>query len=109
MSPIKSAIEDCYQRNAGSATCNEVAPATGAINGQVTANMLLRAASGNLVASVGLTAGAVPIITVVPAAVEGFLAANEYTLTGTVTAVVGTNTITDWAEGGEACEVQGWC
>ena len=111
VSPIKSAIEDCYQRNAGDALCNfTTPPATGFLGGQVTAAMLTRAASAALVGSVGLTSGAAPIITVAPATAEGFVPANTYTLTGTVAGSPGVNaTISNWTEGGDACVNQGWC
>ncbi|MFK7994187.1 MAG: prepilin-type N-terminal cleavage/methylation domain-containing protein [Granulosicoccus sp.] len=111
VSPIKSAIEDCYQRNAGVALCNGTTPpATGFLGGQVSQAMLDRAASATLVQEVRLTAGAAPLITVIPSATEGFAATNTYTLTGTVAGTAGTNaTITDWTEGGEACVTQGWC
>ena len=110
VSPIKSAVEDCYQRNAGSANCNTSA-ATATIPGKVTDNMLLRAESAALVGDVTLTAsGTNPQITVAPAdGVEGFAATDTYTLTGTVTGTAGTNaTIADWTEGGVGCD-QGWC
>ncbi len=107
VSPIKSAIEDCYQRNAGVATCNASA-ATATIQGQVTDAMLLRAATAGLVATVGITTGATPIITSTSASAEGF-AGETYTLTGTVGGTAGTDAyISDWTEGGTGCD-QGWC
>ncbi len=107
VSPIKSAIEDCYQRNAGSATCNASA-ATATIQGQVTDAMLLRAATADLVATVGLSGGAAPIITATSAAAEGFNG-ETYTLTGTVGGTAGTDAyISNWSEGGTGCN-EGWC
>ena len=111
VSPIKSGIEDCYQRNAGSATCNASA-ATATIPGQITDAMLTRAASAALVASVAITTGAVPLITATAEATannnEGFNG-ETYTLTGTVTGTAGVDAaIGDWTEGGTGCD-QGWC
>jgi len=106
VSPIKSAIEDCYQRNAGDADCNEAG--TGLIGG-VTTEMLTRAATAGLVNNVSLTAGAVPVITSTPNAIEGFLATHVYTLTGTVAGTPGVDAyVQDWAEGGQGC-VEGFC
>lgn len=107
VSPVKSAIEDCYQRNAGSATCNASA-ATATIQGQVTDAMLVRAETAALVSDVNLTAGAVPLVTAVSANAEGF-AGETYTITGTVGGTAGTDAfISDWTEGGTGCD-QGWC
>jgi len=109
VSPIKSAIETCYQRNAGHADCND---STSGILGGVNAAMLTRAAAAALVEDVAITTGATPIITATAAAAadntEGF-DNQEYVLTGTVVGTPGTDAyISDWAEGGSGC-VQGWC
>ena len=107
VSPIKTAIEDCYQRNYGNANCNASA-ATASIPGQVTDAMLLRAANAGLVNTVALTAGAAPVVTVASITGEGF-AGETYTLTGTVAGTAGTDgSITDWTEGGTGCDA-GWC
>jgi len=74
VSPIKSAVETCFQRNAGSATCNDAT--SGALGGP-SAAMLERAASAALVQSVAIadSAGA-PVITATATAAavngEGF-------------------------------------
>lgn len=108
VSPIKSGIEDCYQRNAGSATCN-ASNATATIPGQITDAMLARAASAALVQSVALTTGAVPLITAKSAAATEGFDSHTYTLTGTVSGTAGTDAaITDWVEGGTGCD-EGWC
>lgn len=111
-SPIKSAVEDCYQRNAGNVLCNStVPPTTGFLGGQVTGNMLDRAESASLVSAVTVTnSGGNPLITVAPAAAEGFAITDTYQLLGRVNGTPGTNaTIEDWIEGGVACTDQGWC
>ena len=113
VSPIKSAVETCFQRNAGSAACN-VSSATPPLGG-VSTDMLTRAASAALVASVaiqdGTPAGA-PLITATSETAEGF-EGQTYTLQ----AILGTSAagsanpdpfITDWTEGGTGC-VAGWC
>ena len=106
VSPIKSAIEDCYQRNAGLAGCNDE---TSGLLGAPTQEMLDRAATAGLVNTVTLTAGAVPIITSTPNAIEGFLATHVYTLTGTVAGTPGVDGyVQDWTEGGQGC-VEGFC
>ena len=108
VSPIKAGVEDCYQRNAGVAACNASA-ATATIPGKVTDNMLTRAASAALVGSVALTdAAGSPVITVAPAAAEGFTAADTYIITGTVAAILGDNAITNWVESGVGCD-NGYC
>lgn len=109
VSPIKSAIETCYQRNAGSADCNS--SVTGILGG-VNAAMLTRAAAADLVATVGITPGPAPIITATASAAadntEGF-DQQTYTITGTVLGTAGTDAyISDWTEGGTGC-TQGWC
>ena len=113
VSPVKSAIEDCYQRNAGAVECNALAPTPADfLNGMVTTELLLRAASAGLVDTVAIASvDGDPVITVTPQdGVEGFSADNLYTLTGDVQGTPGTDaTIADWTEGGNACTVQGWC
>jgi len=111
VSPIKSAVEICYQRNAGAAACGTVSPAA-PIKSGVNQNMLDRAASATLVASVTLAqggSGTDPVITAIPAVAEGFTAADEYIITGTVVNIAGEDTITDWIESGDGCTVQGYC
>ncbi|MGB0867488.1 MAG: pilin, partial [Granulosicoccaceae bacterium] len=81
-SPIKSAVELCWQTTA-STNCNAVQ--TSGANNQITANMLLRAASGSRVNTVGLADNSGdPQITVTPNAVDGILATDTFVLTGTV-------------------------
>ena len=107
VSPIKTAVDDCYQRNSGAATCNTPAAADNSDYhaGRVTPGMLTRAASADLVSSVTLAAdGANPQITAIPDAKEGFVAGDTYVITGTV---VG-ETVTDWAETGGGC-ANGYC
>lgn len=109
--PIKSAIEVCYQRNGGNQACNESA-ATPSIPGQVTSKMLTRAASAGLVTSVALTAGTQPIITVTPndaaTNANGVLATDLYVLTGTVTTVGSDSILEKWVESGAGCD-NGYC
>jgi len=112
VSPIKSAVETCFQRNAGSADCND--STSGALGGP-TGAMLERAASAALVRSVAISdVSGAPLITATAALdadnTEGFDGQ-----TYTVQAVLGTITvnnpdpfITDWTEGGTGCEA-GWC
>lgn len=107
VSPIKSAVEDCYQRNAGDANCNT---STSGILGGVNAAMLGRAATAALVASVTVAddGSGNPLITATAAAAEGFNG-ETYTLTGDVQGTAGTDAyIQDWDEAGTGC-VQGWC
>ena len=109
VTPIKAAVTDCYQRNAGVVTCNEVS-ATGAspIPGQITQAMLDRAANAELVASVTLQAGAIPLIQATAVTTPGF-SGETYTLTGSLDGTPGTDArVTRWAEGGTGC-IKGWC
>ena len=107
VSPIKTAIEDCYQRNYGHNDCNSSA-GTAARPGQVTTSMLGRAANAGLVAGVTLTSTTDPVVQAQAIIGEGFN--NEtFTLTATTTGTAGTDkSITDWVEGGTGCD-QGWC
>ena len=103
-SPIKTAIDDCYQRNSGNANCNTV-DAANYFAGRVTGDMLTRAASAGLVSGVAIADdGGAPQITVTPVAQEGFVVGDTYVLTGTVAG----GTVTDWTEGGGGCE-NGYC
>jgi len=109
VSPIKSGVELCYQRNAGNTDCGTVAPTT--VQSGITAAMLTRAASATLVGSVTLTDGGpanAPIVTAIPAALEGFTAADTYVITGVLAVIAGENTITDWTETGVGCD-NGYC
>ncbi|MFK7994186.1 MAG: prepilin-type N-terminal cleavage/methylation domain-containing protein [Granulosicoccus sp.] len=109
MSPIKNAIIDCYQRNAGDAGCNESNSSVSALlPGQVTDAMLVRAEASNLISDVNLTAGAIPLIQATAVTGHGFTG-ETYTLTGVVAGTPGTDArINDWIEGGSACTT-GWC
>jgi len=104
VSPIKTGVEVCFERNAGNSDC---ADPTSGINGGVTAAMLTRAASAKLVASVGLGAG--PVITATSANDEGFTG-QTYVITADVVAATGTEDafIQDWVESGTGCTA-GWC
>jgi len=107
VSPIKSAVEACYQRNAGNVLCNSTDPAT--VQSGVSSEMLVRAASADLVGSVTLANdGGAPVITAIPAVLEGFTAADTYVITGSVNLIAAENTITDWIESGQGC-VEGYC
>ena len=105
VSPIKSAVEDCFQRNNGNAACG----ASGtAVRGQVNAAMLDRAARASLVASVGIGGGASPVITATATTAEG-MQAKTYTLTAIASGTAGSDRyITDWQEAGTGCN-EGWC
>ncbi len=108
VSPIKSQIETCWELNGGPGTgqaCN-INATSPAVRSQVTDAMLVRAANGSKVSTVGLTAGAVPVITVTPNAVGGITAADLYVLTGT--ANTAGDGITSWAESGVGCD-NGYC
>ena len=107
VSPIKSAVELCFQRNAGNALCGTTNP-TGIQSGVSTA-MLTRAASADLVASVTLSGSGTPVITATPAAKEGFTAADTYVITAATASIAGESSITDWVESGAACTTQGYC
>jgi len=109
VSPIKSAVNDCYQRNSGMSECNQVATSsTRPLPGQVTQAMLDRARSAELVDSVSLQSGTDPVIQATSISSSGFNG-ETYTLTGRVTGTVGMNArITKWVEGGSAC-AKGWC
>ena len=107
VSPIKSAVELCFQRNAGDEDCGITNP-TGIQSGVSTA-MLTRAASADLVGSVTLEGGATPKITAIPAVKEGFTASDTYIITATTATIAGESSITDWVESGVACTTQGYC
>lgn len=106
---ITSGVEDCYQRNEGHPDCNSAGTLT--ILGRVTANTLSHAATATLVDSVSLTeVSNSPVITVFPAAVEGFKNSHTFILTGNV-APATTSTarhISAWIESGVGCD-NGWC
>ncbi len=105
ITPIKSQIETCWELNSGAAACNiDASPPT--VRSQVTPVMLTRAANGAKVASVGLTAGAVPVITVVPVVAGAFVATDTYVMTGTANGTA--DGITSWAESGGGCN-NGYC
>ena len=110
VSPIKSAVETCYQRNAGDAGCNV---SNGTLLGAPNADMLTRAAAAALVAGVAVAdQGGAPLITATAAAAannnEGF-DSQTYTILGTVLGTPGTDAyISDWTEGGTGCDT-GWC
>ena len=108
VSPIKSQIETCWELNGGPGAaqeCNSSA-ASPAVRSQVTTAMLTRAANGSKVGAVAMTPGAVPLITVTPAATGGITAADTYILTGTANAAG--DGITSWAESGVGCD-NGYC
>ncbi len=105
VSPIKSAVEDCFQRNNGNASCGGVGTA---VRGQVSSAMLTRAARASLVASVGISGGATPIIQATATNAEG-MQQKSYTLTAVASGTAGSDRyITDWREGGTGCD-EGWC
>ncbi|MBX2836161.1 MAG: prepilin-type N-terminal cleavage/methylation domain-containing protein [Gammaproteobacteria bacterium] len=105
---VSNQLELCYELNQGAGpgnACNSVAPAAGpAVRGQATQAMLNRAANSSMVASVTLTAGAAPVVTVTPVTQDGILAADTYIVTGSVT----NGGISDWGEGGVGCS-KGYC
>ena len=112
VSPIKGAVELCYQRNAGSADCNTVGGnAAGTTLSPVTAPALLRAASADLVNTVALVdnGSGAPKITATPNALEGFVAGDIYETVGVVKVIVGENTITDWTEQLTGGCLNGYC
>ena len=112
VSPIKSAVELCYQRNAGNVLCGTTDPDATKVSSGVTTAMLTRAASAKLVASVTLGNGGTndgPIITATPVdGSEGFKTADTYITSGLVETVAGELSITDWAESGGGCTA-GYC
>jgi len=106
VSPIKSAVELCRQRNAGAAACGNI---TAAINSGVTQIQLDRAASAALVGSVTLTGDATPVITAAPVdGLEGFADTDTYIITATIADIGGEQTIVDWIESGVGC-TNGYC
>jgi type IV pilus assembly protein PilA len=109
VSPIKSAVELCFQRNAGAADCGTTNPTT--VTSGVNSEMLARAASATLVEEVTLdNAGGAPTITAIPVdGAEGFKTADEYIITAVLATIAGESTITDWEESGAACTTEGYC
>jgi len=110
VSPIKSGVEDCYQRNAGVATCHAAVAKT-TIPGQITTAMLTRAASAALVQDValGTGTGGGPIITAKSAAATEGFDSHTYTVEGVILGTSGVDAyISDWTEGGTGCD-EGWC
>ena len=111
VSPIKSAVELCYQRNAGNVLCGTTGPDPTVISSGVTTAMLTRAASARLVASVTLGNGGTdsgPVITATPAVAEGFVVGDTYITSGLVETIAGELSITDWSESGGGCTA-GYC
>jgi len=113
VSPIKSGVELCFQRNAGNGLC--ATPDSVGISSPVTTNMLTRAASAEMVGGVTLAPGTgnAPIITAFPAAgnTDGFDAGptgDTYIITAAITPLLGEDTITDWVESGVGC-ANGYC
>jgi len=106
VSPIKSAVELCRQRNAGAADCGTTGSG---INSGITQAQLDRAASASLVGAVTLTGGATPVVTASPVdGAEGFAAADTYVITATIDTIGGELTIVDWVESGAGCD-NGYC
>lgn len=107
--PIKSALELCWQTTSD-VSCNTVAAS--ARGNHITANQLTRAAAGARVTSVGITNDTGnPVITVTPAPADGIAATDLYTLTGTVSDADGDGNndgISQWDEGGVGC-ANGYC
>ncbi len=111
VSPIKSAVELCYQRNSGAtASCNVTGGAVGTLS-PVTGPVLTRAASAALVNTVTLQddGSGNPRIDATPNAIEGFVAADVYTTIAIVTPILGENTITDWTEQATGACANGYC
>ncbi len=112
VSPIKSGVEGCYQRNAGNVLCNGTDPA--GVQSGVTSKMLLRAASAKLVGTVELANDSgVPMITVIPDAtqgpIEGFAVADTYIVKGEIATIVNEPTIVDWIEQPTGGCAEGYC
>lgn len=112
VSPIKTAVEVCFHRNAGNALCGTTNPDPNIIKSGITTAVLERAASAKLVGSITLTntgpAGE-PVITAAPTANEDkFETTDTYILTANVQLITGESSITDWHESGEGC-VKGYC
>lgn len=107
VSPIKSALELCYQRNAGDQNCDILNSAN--VTSPVTDNMLLRAASAALVDTVAISGASPPSIIATPNVDEGFLATDTYTTTAVVAVIVNENTITDWEEQNSGGCANGYC
>jgi len=107
VSPIKSGVELCYQRNAGDVACHNIDDTT--VQSPVTTKMLARAASAALVKSVELKAGAVPTVVATPNAIEGFKEADTYTTVGVLDTIADENTIVDWEEQNTGGCGEGYC
>ncbi|MBX2836160.1 MAG: prepilin-type N-terminal cleavage/methylation domain-containing protein [Gammaproteobacteria bacterium] len=109
VTPIKSQVETCWELNAGAgagAVCNTSA-GTPTVRGQVTTNMLTRAANAALVNTVAVADnGGVPVITATPNAIGAFVAGDTYVLTGVANG--GGDGISDWNETGGGCN-NGYC
>ncbi len=112
VSPIKSAVELCYQRNAGNLDCNVLnGNGNTDILSPITPNQLLRAASSDLVNTVALSdsGSGEPKIDATPNVIEGFVATDVYTTVGVVKVIVGENTVTDWKEQQTGGCLNGYC
>lgn len=107
--PVKSAMELCWQTTAAT-SCNSVQ--TSGAGNHITANQLLRAASGARVNTVTIAdASGAPAITVLPNATDGILATDLFVLTGVLTDADGDGIddgIESWGASGQGC-VNGYC
>jgi len=112
VSPIKTAVEVCFQRNAGDLLCGTTNPDAALIRSGVTTAILERAAAASLVGTITLTdtgPSGGPVITSSPAAdINNFETTDTYIVTAKVETIANENAITDWLESGVGC-TKGYC
>jgi len=112
VSPIKTAVEVCFQRNSGSLLCGSTNPDPDIIRSGITSAVLERAASASLVGTITLKSdgpAGEPVITASPVAGnDKFETTDTYILTAVVEPIADENNVTDWRESGKAC-VKGYC
>ena len=106
-SPIKTAVEVCYQLNGkGSPGICNTSSGVDASDGRITAAMLTRAQSAARVATVTLTDISGPAISVTPAPSDGITENDIFILTGKANDEG--DAITKWSETGQGC-LEGYC
>lgn len=106
--PVKSAVELCYQQTNGINACNSAVPAP-SIVGQVASFTLAEATSATLVHSITLTGSTFPVIEVTSATDQDGFSGETFVLTGQPVGTAGIDRFVEkWEESGTACDA-GWC
>ena len=107
VSPIKTAVEVCFQRNTGNLLCGTTDPDPDIIRSGVTTAILQRAAAASVVSTITLTntgSAGEPVITSSPAAdSDSFEPTDTFIITATIEKIAGENTVTDWLKSGVGC------